>query len=171
MADTAFTIRPARHSDYDRLCELFEELDVLHRLARPDMFYAPAGAARDPAYVRDLIDGPHATILVADSQSALLGLATAIVRSVPASQVVRARRFVEIDNLAVSASARRQGVGRALMEAAIAWAQRRGIGGVELGVHDFNADAIAFYEALGFQTQRRRMTIDARAALPQRSPT
>lgn len=166
MTDNPVTVRPARHSDYDGLCDLFEELDLMHRVARPDLFYAPAGAVREVRYVRELIDGPQSTILVAASERGLLGFATLVVRTAPASQVRRARRFVEVDGLAVSANARRQGVGRALMEAALAWARGRQIGAVELGVHDFNANAIAFYEALGFQSLARRMRIDARPALP-----
>ena len=53
--------------------------------------------------------------------------------------------------------ARRQGVGRALMREAVAFAQARGLATVELGVHEFNAGAIAFYEVLGFRTGTRRM--------------
>lgn len=162
------TIRTAQHSDYDSLCELFEEVDLLHRQARPDLFFAPTGASREIPYVRGLIEGRQSTILVAshEGDGTLLGLATLIVRDVPVGLVTRARRFLEIDNLAVRSTARRQGIGRALIGHAIAWARVRHIKDLELGVHTFNAAAIAFYEALGFHTQRQRMAIDARQEQP-----
>ena len=43
------------------------------------------------------------------------------------------------------------------MREARAWAVQQGIAAMELGVHEFNAGAIAFYEALGFRTVTRRM--------------
>ena len=172
MTNFEFIIRPATHDDYGCLCELFEELDALHRTARPELFFAPAGAVRDLNYVRELIDGPRSTILVASPRHAseavqsLYGLATLIIRTMPAVQVRRARRFLEVDNFVVRTGARRQGVGRALMNAAIAWSRTEAIGAVELAVHEFNTGALAFYEAVGFKTQGRRMACISGDSVP-----
>ena len=44
-----------------------------------------------------------------------------------------------------------------LVEKAEAWAQGEGATGVELTVYEFNQGAREMYEALGYQTGRRRM--------------
>ncbi len=154
-----FNIRQASPRDFERLCRLFAELDEFHRQARPDMFVRPQGPARDPAHIEALIAGPDSTILVAEDSAFphLVGLATVLIRDIPAVALRRARRVAEVDNLGVARHARRHGVGRALMRAAMEFAEARCIATVELGVHEFNAGAIAFYEALGFRTVTRRM--------------
>ncbi len=75
----------------------------------------------------------------------------------PASSVCYARRFVEIDKLAVRPQARRGGIARALLEEAFAWAEAHGIASLEVAVNEFNAGAIALYEEMGFETVIRRM--------------
>src|SRR5699024_3145610 len=56
--------------------------------------------------------------------------------------------------LAVSPTARRGGIGRALMAAAEQWARRRGAPKMQLQVRNENAEVVAFYEALGYVEQQ-----------------
>jgi ribosomal protein S18 acetylase RimI-like enzyme len=56
--------------------------------------------------------------------------------------------------LAVAPDARRAGLGRALMQAAEAWLRERGAPKLQLMVREGNAEALAFYRALGFEHQR-----------------
>jgi len=55
--------------------------------------------------------------------------------------------------LAVSPSARRQGVGRTLMATAERWLRDRGAPKLQLMVRDDNAAALNFYATLGFEPQ------------------
>lgn len=55
--------------------------------------------------------------------------------------------------LAVSPGARRGGVGRALMAAAEDWLRAAGAPKLQLMVREGNADALAFYAALGLERQ------------------
>lgn len=59
--------------------------------------------------------------------------------------------MIVIDNLVVTARRRSRGIGRALLDAAMAWARTRGATHVELGVHDVNRDALRFYRRHGFE--------------------
>jgi ribosomal protein S18 acetylase RimI-like enzyme len=153
-------IRQATESDYEQLCDLFEELDALHRQARPDLFRKQQGAPRERSYVASLIAGPDSTVLVAGDRGSrsLYGFATLILRVTPENGVRAERRIVEIDNLAVRRDWRRMGLGRLLISEVDKWAARSNLGTVELAVHEFNADAILFYEAVGFSTSQRRMS-------------
>lgn len=58
-----------------------------------------------------------------------------------------------LEDLYVDESARGTGLGRALVNAAFERARARGCRRIELDVNESNADAIAFYEALGFTTE------------------
>jgi diamine N-acetyltransferase len=160
MTDGGIITRPAVLTDYAGLCSLWEFLDEYHREALPHRFRAPAGVRRELNYVRSLIDGPDSTIFVAESsQKELLGLVTTFAR-IQAEMPIRAeRRYVDVDNLVVSPSGRRGGVGRMLMEASAQWGRQRGIKNIEVNVHDFNLAAISFYRSLGYEMSSHRMRL------------
>ena len=67
------------------------------------------------------------------------------------------RRYVVVENLIVSVKSRRIGVGKALMSAVHQWAAENNAREIELTVWEFNEEALAFYEALGYAPMRRRM--------------
>ncbi|MGO4129340.1 N-acetyltransferase family protein [Inquilinus sp. YAF38] len=151
-------IRPARPDEHPALCVLFAELDRFHREVRPDIFVEPAGPARSPELIAGLIEGPGTTILVAEDHGALAGLATLAEKVIPANPVRPERRIAEIDNLVVLPCHRRRGIAGLLLRRAEDWARGRSIGSLELGVWEFNAGAVACYEAAGFAPTTRRLS-------------
>jgi putative acetyltransferase len=60
--------------------------------------------------------------------------------------------------LMVASEYRRRGIGRALLDATVEWASRRGVLKLELHVFPYNEPAIRLYEAYGFRHEgyRRR---------------
>ena len=58
-----------------------------------------------------------------------------------------------LEDLYVRDDARRSGLGRALMAAAIERARARGCRRMELDVNEQNGEALAFYRSLGFSTE------------------
>jgi ribosomal protein S18 acetylase RimI-like enzyme len=62
---------------------------------------------------------------------------------------------LHVHGLAVDPASRRQGIGRALLRAAIHDAADRGVAAVVLCVSVTNASAIALYESEGFRVTRR----------------
>jgi ribosomal protein S18 acetylase RimI-like enzyme len=56
----------------------------------------------------------------------------------------------EITDLGVREDARRRGIGRALVEEALAWVRASGVKRVEVQVAVANVDGQAFWRALGF---------------------
>jgi GNAT superfamily N-acetyltransferase len=63
-----------------------------------------------------------------------------------------------VGELVVAEHAARRGIGAALIEAAEGWARDRGLRHLTLHTGAFNANARAFYAALGFQEEEVRLT-------------
>ena len=49
-------IREATMNDYQDLCEIFEEVDAIHRAALPEIYRKPDGPARSREYIQELIE-------------------------------------------------------------------------------------------------------------------
>lgn len=62
----------------------------------------------------------------------------------------------ELESVAVSAGARRRGVGRALCEQAMQWARAHGAQAIELEVRESNDAARGLYRRMGFLEQGKR---------------
>jgi ribosomal protein S18 acetylase RimI-like enzyme len=151
-------MREAVPTDYTGLCVLFDEVDALHRAHLPWIFQQPEGPARSEAHVTQLIADPLAGLFVAQVEDRLAGLVCVLIREPPDIPLFVQRRYAVVDNLVVEATFRRAGLGRALIEHAQRWAAAQGVERIELGVWEFNQDAIAFYRALGYETEMRRIS-------------
>lgn len=154
-------IRSATLGDYDALIGLFDELDEIHRQARPDFFCPFEGPARTRGQVERWLAEPGSTVLVAERGADVVGLAVLLTRPPPAFAGAVPRKVIEVDNLVVRADQRGWRVGRRLIDAAVEWSRRRGATHVEVAVHAFNRDAWRFYETAGFAPSLVRL---ARAA-------
>ena len=147
---TPFAIRPATLSDYEPMRALLAEVDELHRLRLPWMFQEPAVEPRPPDFFEQLLADDRSALLVAEAEARLVGVATAVIRTAPDFPVFLAQTWGVLDNIAVLQPWRRRGVGTALIRHAERWVQGRGANWIELGVYEFNAEARAFYQALGY---------------------
>lgn len=151
-------IREATAGDYEALCIIMHEVDRMHRDALPQRFRTPDGPARERDYVMNAIRSPDVGLFVAEKAGQLVGFLHAIVRHTSDIPILVPRRYVVIDNLAVTEEHRRSGIGRALMEKAEAWARAKGATSIELNVYAFNQTAKRFYQELGYKIVSHRMT-------------
>jgi len=103
-------------------------------------------------YLRAVRSHPDAAVLVAEAGERLIGRLSISRDTHPAS------RHVADLGLMVDAEWRGRGVGRALLEGAVAWARAARIRKLELHVFPHNTRAIRLYEAFGFEREgyRRR---------------
>lgn len=156
-------IRTARLSDYEALCSLFDELDEFHRQARPDFFQPFEGPVRPREQVERWLDDPASTVLVAESEEGLVGLAVLLTRPPSAFAGAVPRKVIELDNLVVRADQRNHRIGRLLLDASLKWTRGQCATHVEVAVHSFNRDARRFYENFGFTPSIDRLVLSARA--------
>lgn len=155
--DMNFSIREATQGDYEGLCDVFAEVDTLHRKALPHVFREPDGPARTKEYISGLIANEDVSLFVAEREGQIIGLVQTIIRQAPDIPIMVARQYAMIGDLVVRKRFRRSGVGQSLVEGAHQWALDKGVAQVELSVWEFNKEAIAFYEKLGYRTASRRM--------------
>jgi len=159
------TIRKATAADYSSMCELFDEVDALHRDKLPHIFQQPTGAARERDYYRGLIADENVALLVAEAGEKLVGFVHAIVKDTPAFPVFVPRRYAMVDGIVVKSGFQNHGIGRILMDKMQEWATAKGATSIELHVYEFNETAVSFYERLGYQTFSRKMSKEIKKAL------
>lgn len=155
MSDVV-NVRLATAADHQPMCALLDAVDQLHREGAPLQFCEPPVAPRPLEFFSELFQGRNAAALVADAGS-VVGVALVLLRSAPAFPVFRQQSFAVLDVIAVDSAWRRRSVGTRLAAAATAWAESRGAAWLELGVYEFNREALAFYDALGFRTASRKL--------------
>lgn len=114
--------------------------------------------AEERRYLRAVRGSNNAAVIVAETERGEIVGRLSISRDPhPASP------HVADLGIMVAASHRRRGIGKALMEAAAAWAREVGVAKLELHVFPHNEAAIALYESLDWQREGLRRAHYVRA--------
>lgn len=151
------TVRRAAPSDYDGLVELFRQVDQLHYEVLSQVLRGAALPDRSVGFIAGILDDANATILTAEEGGAVVGLAYVVEVSAGSGPGAVPDRYAYVRDLVVHERHRGGGIGRALMQAVHRWARERGLDQVRLMVWEFNQPALAFYQALGYDTLNRNM--------------
>jgi RimJ/RimL family protein N-acetyltransferase len=139
-----FRIRPAQPGDAGALVSLAEAVG-----SEPEGWLISESRWRsvgeERRYLRAVRRHPDAAVFVAETEAGgIVGRLSLARDPHPAS------RHVADLGLMVAASARRRGIGWALLEQAVAWARTVGVRKLELHVFPHNEPAIRLYERFGF---------------------
>jgi RimJ/RimL family protein N-acetyltransferase len=143
-----FVIRRSDPADAEQLTRLADSVS-----AEPEgWLISVAGewrsAGDERRFLKALRRYPHAAVFVAEREDGTLVGRLSVGRDPhPASA------HVADVGLMVALEARRQGVGTALLQAAVEWAREAGIRKLELHVFPWNEAAIALYETFGFERE------------------
>jgi GNAT superfamily N-acetyltransferase len=133
-------VRLAGPRDCESLCELLD---------RPEHAYEQVMA---------WLQTPGTTLLVAQSELGVMGVAVLVTRVFPRRDGGQ-HKVVEVDNLVVRADQRGRRIGRRLLAAAVEWSRQRRAAQVEAFVGDVNAAGRRFYESFGFSHSVDRLVL------------
>jgi L-phenylalanine/L-methionine N-acetyltransferase len=143
------SVRRATQHDANALVELAES--VGREEGRWILGTGPWRAAADERrYLRTIQRHPDAAVFVAEDGGRIVARLSLSRDSHPAS------RHVADLGLMVAASHRRQGVGTALLDEAVAWARESDVRKLELHVFPWNEPALGLYESFGFEREGYR---------------
>ena len=131
-------IRRAAVADLDALVPLF---DGYRRF-----YQQPGDPARAAAFLGERLQRGESVVLLAERD----GTAVGFTQLYPMFSSVRTARTWILNDLYVGADARRNGVARALLDAAAAFAREDGAAGLSLETTRGNAPARALYRAAGW---------------------
>ena len=139
----AVTIREARAEDTAALVALLAQLFAIEA----DFAFDPPVQARGFDLLRAR---PDATILLAEARGRAVGMCTVQLTA----STARGGLSAGVEDVVVDAPWRGRGVGRALLDAAEAWARGRGAVRIALLADETNLPALDFYDRLGFTRTR-----------------
>jgi len=155
------TVRPASLTDIPVLSALHRELHALHVDHEPHLFRFPSEPEWDDWFkdrTNTILNSPTEALFLAEMDGAAVGFIHLAMRNPPPLPIFTPRLFCVVEEIGVTAVCQGCGAGQALMRAAEQWAREQGASTLELSVHDFNVQAIAFYQQLGLKFAAHRMT-------------
>lgn len=152
-------IRIAEERDIPRLGDLLLQVCRVHHEGRPDLFRA-GGRKYDDEELRGLLRDPERPILVAlDEKETVQGYAFCVLQRHEGEGSFNDMITLYLDDLCVDEASRGQHIGKALYEAVLDMARKRGCYNVTLNVWSCNASAMRFYESCGLKPQKVGMEV------------
>jgi len=149
-------IRLATQADFEQVGVVFAEENQFHAELVPEIIQV-AEPIMTHKWYDDVLGDPDKTLFVAELGKEIVGVALVVLKNNSDDPIFTKRRYIYIDEIAVAAAHRGQGIGRALMERIHRWGRAQGITEFELQVWERNDQAIGFYEKLGYQKWRRTL--------------
>ena len=149
-------VRRARENELERVNELRMQVNALHVAGKPEVF-KPGFPEKLRNYIYEIHKDPEQFIAVAEKDGTICGFAVLHHINRPENPFMKERDFLDIDEFCVDEAFRRQGIASEMIAFIREFAKEKGFHRIELNMWEFNQDALAFYEAAGFQTFRRYM--------------
>lgn len=129
----------------------------VHSRLDPRFEAGPAASTAMEEWIRANASNPEACVLLAEEEGRPIAYVLALVLENP--PVLAVRRYAFVSELAVTADARRRGIGTRLLDAVHAWCAGKGVNVAEVNVAAGNPAAQAFWKKrgyLGFVERYRR---------------
>lgn len=150
-------IRPAIASDTVAIGKLWAALVAYHRTLDPNMPQAtPQGAELYARNLSSRLQDPQTQVFVAEQDGRVVGYVLGVVVDLM-PEIFEQETSGFLADIFVEADYRRQGTGRALVDALASWFHERGVRYFDWHVAASNTGARAFWEEIGAQPWQIRM--------------
>jgi ribosomal protein S18 acetylase RimI-like enzyme len=147
----SMNIRKATSEDALLLSDLSRDVQSLHAQNYADIFKIPQSADFAISFFDEMLADPAVSIFIAEENGEAIGYILCKLIERPENPFTFAMRSLLVEHISVHPAARGQGVGTALMKEAEMLAKELAVQRTQLDSWDFNTDAHAFFERLGFQ--------------------
>ena len=144
-------IRQATPADSPLLSSLCIDVQRLHAERHPDIFKMPRSEDFATPFFDEMLADPTARIFIAEEDGHAIGYIFCKLFERPEGPFTYANRFLQIEHISVRPEAQRHGVGAALMNRAEELARELRVTKIQLDSWDFNLEAHAFFERMGFE--------------------
>ena len=153
-------IREAVINDYESLCEIYMELDELHRLNHPELFIKPEDYARAKEYILEIINDSNKALFVADIDAKVVAFAECYIQKSSNFPVIKKREWIQLDGIAVKREYQNHNIASLLLRRVVEWAKSKEVKRIELKVYLFNNYANEFYSRKGFKDLSKTMFLN-----------
>jgi ribosomal protein S18 acetylase RimI-like enzyme len=150
-------IRAATEDDLPALVHLHSMVQELHARNAPASFKVLPDVSACLAFFRKLLAEPANWVVVAEEGRAVVGYLFAQEVKREENWMWPPTHLFALEHIAVASSARRKGIGHALMEAFFAEAKKRGAKRAELVYWTFNEVGARFFQKHGFKPMHLRL--------------
>jgi GNAT superfamily N-acetyltransferase len=151
-------VRLATLHDYPSIASIACESQDLHAQAHPTIFRTETPGFTEE-HLRSLIEDERSAAYVVEEEGHICGYVFLHAQRASSLDIFQSRMVAEITDIAVTAPARRKGVGQLLFDASLIWARCLNAERLELTVWEFNREAINFYERNGMQAVNQTMSL------------
>jgi GNAT superfamily N-acetyltransferase len=157
MCNVTILIRAATLADAPAIGQMWLQLVAYHRVLDDRMpVAAPDGAARYASRVESSLDDTHTKVFVAEDDGKLVGYVMGVLVDLM-PETFEDERGGFLADIFVQPNQRKQGVGKALVDALRRWFLARGVEHFEWYVASANTDGIAFWRSVGGSDVMLRM--------------
>jgi ribosomal protein S18 acetylase RimI-like enzyme len=147
----SMNIRKATSEDALLLSDLSRDVQSLHAQNYADIFKIPQSADFAISFFDEMLADPTVSIFIAEENGEAIGYILCKLIERPENPFTFAMRSLLVEHISVRPAARGKGVGTALIKQAEMLAKRLAVQRIQLDSWDFNRNAYAFFERLGFQ--------------------
>ncbi len=150
-------VRAATLADAAAIAGLNAHVQLIHAETYPWRFKQPSSSCPSANDMRKILEQPGYFALIAEAGGRPAGYLTAEIVRRGETPFHHAYAYLHVHHIAVDPAARRQGIARAMMDAAKAHGAREGIEIMSLDVWDFNDAARAFFAGYGLVPATHRL--------------
>lgn len=150
-------IREATKSDYEVVHQIQKQVHEIHTKERPDQ-YKMADTTLDKEYFNNLIDGENTKVFLLEEDRPI-AYTIITIKNTKERPILIPKKVVYMDDFGVDIKYRGKGMGKIFFGKILEFAKNIEADSLELGVWEFNENAIKFYESMNLKTKMRRMEI------------
>ena len=152
-------IRPAKKKDIPDLNRLLLQVLTVHHEGRPDLFKKEARKYTDRELEELLLQQDKPIFVAEDGENGVVGYLFCVFIKHENHNILTDIKTLYVDDLCIDQRFRGRGIGRALYEFAVDFAQKSGCYNLTLNVWSCNRSAMAFYEKCGLLPQKVGMEL------------